>query len=104
MAERGVMEFLGYYERGKSRWILAHGKSGYATLYMGPEEESTHIPGYIRRPYKITKLKQPRKKPEIAKPTKAAAKPNATARTKTSPSTSTRTRTRSSSRRPKSPK
>ncbi len=56
------MEFLGYYERGKSKWILAHGKSGYATLYMGPEEESTHIPGYIRRPYKITKLKQPRKK------------------------------------------
>jgi hypothetical protein len=102
MAERGVMEFLGYYERGKSKWILAHGKSGYATLYMGPEEESTHIPGYIRRPYKITKLKQPRKKPEIAKPTKAAARTNATARTKTS--TSTRTRTRTSSRRPKSPK
>ncbi len=57
MAERGVMTFLGYGESGTSRWIEARGKAGFAALHIGPEEISGEIPGLIRRPYKIRKVR-----------------------------------------------
>ncbi len=57
MAERGVMTFLGYGESGTSRWIEARGKAGFAALHIGPEEISSEIPGLIRRPYKIRKVR-----------------------------------------------
>ncbi len=57
MAERGVMIFLGYCESGTSRWIEAHGTAGFAALHIGPEEISSEIPGLVRRPYRITKVR-----------------------------------------------
>ena len=61
MAEKGVMVFSSYCELGASRWIEAHGKAGFAALHIGPEENSSEIPGLVRRPYKVRKVRGPRK-------------------------------------------
>ena len=60
MGERGVMVFEEYCELNESRWIVARGKAGYAALHMGLQERSELLPGLVRRPYKIRKLR-PRK-------------------------------------------
>jgi len=63
MAEKGVMVFSSYCELGASRWIEAHGKAGFAALHVAPEENSSEIPGLVRRPYKVRKVRgsrQPR--------------------------------------------
>lgn len=60
MAERGVMTFEEYCELNESRWIVARGKAGYAALHMGLQERSELLPGLVRRPYKIRKVR-PRK-------------------------------------------
>jgi hypothetical protein len=59
MAERGVMVFCGYCELGETRWIEACGKSGFAALRISDDDGSgsTLMPGFVRRPYKITKLR-----------------------------------------------
>jgi hypothetical protein len=57
MAERGVMIFEEYCELGTRRWIVARGKAGFAALHIGPEEVSSEIPGLIRRPYRVTKVR-----------------------------------------------
>jgi hypothetical protein len=57
MAERGVMVFEEYCELGTRRWIVARGKAGFAALHIGPEEVSSEIPGLVRRPYKVTKVR-----------------------------------------------
>lgn len=58
MAERGVMVFDSYCEYRDSRWIVARGSSGYASLHIGEEHPSEDIPGYIRRPYRVTKVRR----------------------------------------------
>jgi len=58
MAERGVMVFDSYCEYQDSRWIVARGPSGYASLHIGEEHPSEEIPGYVRRPYRVTKLRR----------------------------------------------
>jgi hypothetical protein len=62
MAERGVMTFLAYCELGNTRWIEAYGKSGFAALRISSDDGggAMLMPGFTRRPYKITKLR-PRK-------------------------------------------
>lgn len=62
MAERGVMTFLAYCELGNTRWIEAYGKSGFAALRISSDDGggSALMPGFVRRPYKIAKLR-PRK-------------------------------------------
>ena len=63
MAERGVMVFEEVCELASKRWIVARGKAGYAALHIGPEERSELLPGLVRRPYRIRKLrpKRPRR-------------------------------------------
>jgi len=77
VAEKGVMVFLGYCESGTIRWIEAHGKAGLEALHIGPEEVSSEIPGLVRRPYKITKVRvknrpggsaQPRRRTKAGRP------------------------------------
>lgn len=58
MAERGVMVFDSYCEYRDSRWIVARGSSGYASLHIGEEYPSEDIPGYVCRPYRVTKVRQ----------------------------------------------
>lgn len=62
LAEGGVMTFIGYCELGNTRWIEAHGKSGFAALRVSSDDGggSALMPGFVRRPYKITKAR-PRK-------------------------------------------
>lgn len=60
LAERGVLVFLGYCELGPSKWLVAYGKGGYAALHVGEELPSATIPGLIRRPYKVRKLRVPK--------------------------------------------
>lgn len=65
MGERGVMVFEEYCQLGESRWVVARGQSGYAALHMGPEERSPEVPGLVRRPYRLRRIRptQPRRKP-----------------------------------------
>lgn len=63
MAERGIMVFEEYCELNESRWIVARGKAGYAALHMGLQERSELLPGLVRRPYKVRKVR-PRKIPQ----------------------------------------
>lgn len=62
LAERGVMTFLAYCELGNTRWIEAYGKSGFAALRISNDDGggSALMSGFVRRPYKIAKLR-PRK-------------------------------------------
>lgn len=62
MGERGVMTFLACCELGNTRWIEAYGKSGFAALRISSDDRGgwALMPGFVRRPYKITKVK-PRK-------------------------------------------
>jgi hypothetical protein len=66
MAEKGVLVFEEYCELGPRRWIVARGKAGFAALHIGPQELSSEIPGLVRRPYRVTKLR-PRKTPRKAR-------------------------------------
>jgi hypothetical protein len=59
LGERGVMVFEEYCEHGASRWIVARGQSGYAALHLGPSGPSSLLPGLVRSPYKIRKLRKP---------------------------------------------
>lgn len=71
MGERGVMAFEEYCELGQSRWIVARGRDGYAALHVGPEERSTTIPGLVRRPYRLRKVRAARRRPARALPAAA---------------------------------
>ena len=64
MAERGIMVFLQYCEFGDSRWIVARGKSGYAALHIGIQERAELLPGLVRRPYRVRKLRPKRRRPK----------------------------------------
>lgn len=79
MGERGMMAFEEYCELGQSRWIVARGRDGYAALHVGPEERSSTIPGLVRRPYRLRKVRESRRRPARALPASApvikAAKP-----------------------------
>ena len=68
MGERGVMAFEEYCELGQSRWIVARGRDGYAALHVGHEERSTTIPGLVRRPYRLRKVRAARRRPARALP------------------------------------
>jgi hypothetical protein len=57
MGERGVMVFEEYCQLGESRWVVARGRSGYAALHIGPEERSTEVPGLVRRPYRLRRMR-----------------------------------------------
>ena len=65
LGERGVMVFEEYCQLGHSRWIVARGRNGYAALHLGPQERYTEIPGLMRRPYRLRRIRpvQPRQKP-----------------------------------------
>lgn len=68
MGERGVMAFEEYCELGQSRWIVARSRDGYAALHVGPEERSATIPGLVRRPYRLRKVRAARHGPARALP------------------------------------
>jgi hypothetical protein len=72
MGERGVMAFEEYCELGQSRWIVARGRDGYAALHIGPEEQSTTIPGLVRQPYRLRKVRESRRRPARAFPVAAS--------------------------------
>jgi hypothetical protein len=57
MGERGVMVFEEYCQLGQSRWVVARGQSGYAALHVGPEERSPEVPGLVRRPYRLRRIR-----------------------------------------------
>ena len=57
MGERGVMVFEEYCQLGQSRWVVARGQSGYAALHVGPEERSSEVPGLVRRPYRLRRIR-----------------------------------------------
>lgn len=67
MGERGVMVFEEYCQLGQSRWIVARGRNGYAALHLGPEEHSAEVPGLVRRPYRLRRIRsaQPRRNPTL---------------------------------------
>lgn len=71
IGERGVMAFEEYCELGQSRWIVARGRDGYAALHVGSEERSTTIPGLVRRPYRLRKIRAARRRPARALPAAA---------------------------------
>lgn len=58
MAEKGRFIFRKYCELGRSRWVEATNDRGVVVLHVGPEEPSTAVPGLVRRPYVITKLRK----------------------------------------------
>jgi len=57
MGERGIMVFEEYCRLGKSQWVVARGESGYAALHVGPEERSSEVPGLVRRPYRLRRVR-----------------------------------------------
>lgn len=57
MGERGVMVFEEYCRLGQRQWVVARGDSGYAALHVGPEERSTEVPGLVRRPYRLRRIR-----------------------------------------------
>ena len=57
MGERGVMVFEEYCRLGQSQWVVARGESGYAALHVGPEERSAEVPGLVRRPYRLRRIR-----------------------------------------------
>lgn len=57
MGERGVMVFEEYCRLGQSQWVVARGESGYAALHVGPEERSSEVPGLVRRPYRLRRVR-----------------------------------------------
>ena len=57
MGERGVMAFEEHCQLGHRHWIVARGRDGYAALHIGPEERSTTVPGLVRRPYRLRKVR-----------------------------------------------
>lgn len=67
LGERGVMVFEEYCQLGQSRWIVARGRNGYAALHLGPEEHSAEVPGLVRRPYRLRRIRsaQPRRNPTL---------------------------------------
>lgn len=68
MGERGVMVFEEYCQLGQSQWVVARGDNGYAALHVGPEERSSEVPGLVRRPYRLRRIRptQSRRKPTPA--------------------------------------
>ena len=57
MGERGVMVFEEYCQLGQSQWVVARGDNGYAALHVGPEERSSEVPGLVRRPYRLRRIR-----------------------------------------------
>jgi hypothetical protein len=57
MGERGVMAFEEYCQLGQNHWIVARGRDGYAALHIGPEVRSNTVPGLVRRPYRLRKVR-----------------------------------------------
>lgn len=58
MAERGTAVFVEYCETHESRWIVVRMGRRYASLHVGPEQRSPMIPGFVRRPYVIRKVRR----------------------------------------------
>ncbi len=63
MGERGVMAFEEYCQLGHRHWIVARGRDGYAALHIGPEQRSTTVPGLVRRPYRLRKVRVAKQRP-----------------------------------------
>lgn len=54
MNDKGPFTFLRYCENGPTSWIEAWSREeGHCVLYVGPEQPSPTIEGYVRRPYRI---------------------------------------------------
>lgn len=58
MAERGRMVFRAHCEIGDSAWVEATSDRGVVVLHVGAAEPSATVPGLVRRPYVITKLRK----------------------------------------------
>jgi hypothetical protein len=58
MAERGRMVFRAHCELGGSAWVEATSGHGIVVLHVGHEQPSSIVPGLVRRPYVITKLRK----------------------------------------------
>lgn len=59
MAERGRIVFAQYCEHGRSAWVEATNKEGrIVVLHVGHEESSSVVPGFLRRPYLIARVRK----------------------------------------------
>jgi hypothetical protein len=61
MAERGRMVFRSFCELGGSAWVEATSNRGVVVLHVGPKAPSSTIPGLVRRPYVITRVRKKKK-------------------------------------------
>jgi len=73
MGERGVMVFEEYCEFGESRWVVARGQNGYAALHIGPEQPSSTVPGLMRCPYRLRKVRAAAKQRPVKSPCSGAS-------------------------------
>ena len=58
MAERGRMVFRAHCEIGDSAWVEATSGRGVVVLHVGHEQPSSVVPGLVRRPYRISKVRK----------------------------------------------
>lgn len=59
MAERGRMVFARFCELGPSAWVEARTKEGrVVVLHVGHEQPSSIVPGLVRRPYRLAKVRK----------------------------------------------
>lgn len=57
MAERGRMVFRAHCEIGDSAWVEATSGRGVVVLHVGHEQPSSVVPGLVRRPYRLSKVR-----------------------------------------------
>ena len=61
VADRGIFVFRRYCVQGAARWIEAsrNDGSGMVILWVGKASRSRAVPNLRRRPYRLTRLKDP---------------------------------------------
>ncbi len=75
VAERGLFKFRCYCEQGAQKWIEAYpvGGGGIVPLWVGKACRSPVEPNLRRKPYKIRKITDRKRKPKKAAAPKAKA-------------------------------
>lgn len=63
MAERGTFKFLRYCIRGADKWIEAQQVGGgVVVLWVGKKKANPDLPSFKRRPYKVRKVSERKRK------------------------------------------
>ncbi len=77
VAERGTFKFRRYCEQGAQKWIEAYTADGscMVTLYVGKPCKSPTVPNLKRKPYKIRKVTDRKRKPKKSKLTDGDSAP-----------------------------